>query len=313
MAEIPGQGYEPRDLMTIAEEKPKKYEQLRAKYLDPESLTVEQMQLFLEKGELRNVHKIEELGIPISLHNDAVFTGELTKHQDEILEGELFLPDMDKPLLVVYKPESGINQGTLEDTNKFSPPDESSSYSQKEEAAWILGVQLGFQYLFLPVSQRDYGDGHGSVRPFFWGMPVNQLPDDQADQFYEMNVQALEETAVIDYIFQMLDRRDTNILYRTEDGSQAVKLIDHSKAFFDESFALQFEVNGPRLLVAYDRTKPYYELARKPIPEAIKTRLVDFLSKEQDIQTKLSLVLNEREIDGVFLRTKKLVETGIFL
>jgi hypothetical protein len=290
------------------------YEKLQERYFDPESLTPEVLELFLREGEIRNIHPIEDFIQPVSPHADRALLGHMSAHKDMVLEAELILPDQEKPLLVVYKPDSGIDKGSFRQDRVMWLPSSSSSYSKKDEAAWRVISELDLSYLAVPtVYREDLPEGPGSVRSYIWGKPGDLLSLEAQDAIFG-NQELMENVAFIDYILQTMDRRDANMIW-TKAPQNALKLIDHSLTFFDEYFAQQFTVKGPRLMVAYDNQQEPMTLRRRLLPERLRSRLNIFLQRQDFVVNQLveNGLLTDEEINDLFRRSRKIQTEGTFL
>ncbi|HLB95368.1 MAG TPA: hypothetical protein VJK26_00490, partial [Patescibacteria group bacterium] len=181
-----------------------KSEKIEEPYLDPEKIEVEKLESLLVEGEIINIRPIENHHQVVPPHADRVLLGDID-HADQLFEGEIQIPGEDKKILVVYKPESGINKGT--DTGEQLPiPKESSPYMNKERAAWLVAKGLGLAGITEPVVIRSLNEGPGSVRPYIWGEPVELLPQEKQDEIFG-NQETMEDFALYDFILLTVDRR----------------------------------------------------------------------------------------------------------
>lgn len=278
-------------------------------YIDPESLDPKTLENFLKEGEVQNIRMIESGPQPVPKHADQVLIGDMFDHEDLVYEADLTLPEQGKKLLVVYKPDSGINQGT-EKRKVPKLPRNSSPYSHKEVAAWLLAQNLGFTRIVSPVVLRTLEAGPGSLRPYIWGDPLGLLPPTTIDKAFQ-NQESLEDIAFYDYLLQTMDRRLENIIL-VQNETQ-IKAIDHSLTFFDEEFASRYTKKGLRLRVAYDNRTDPPRLKETPLPERLREKLEHLISTEIETKAQLSELLTEEEIDGLFQRARNMLEQKIFL
>lgn len=290
------------------------YETLQARYFNPELLAPEILELFLKEGEIRNIHPIEDFVQPVSAHVDRALLGQMSAHKDIVLEAELILPDQEKPLLVVYKPDSGINKGSFNQDRTMWLPSPSSSYSKKDAAAWKVISELSLGHLAVPTIYReDLPEGAGSLRSYIWGKPVDLLSLEEQDTVFS-DEELMEDIAFLDYILQTMDRREANMVW-TKSWPSPLKLIDHSLTFFAEDFARQFTVKGPRLMIAYDNQQGPATLRRRLLPGRLKDCIDRFLERQDVIMDQLvaSGLLIDEEIRELFNRAKKIQQEGVFL
>lgn len=288
------------------------YRKLREQYFDAESITPTEMERWLLIGELRNIHLIEDFVQPVGLHADRALLGQLSKHKDVVLEAELVLPDQEKPMLVVYKPNSGVNNGTDPAGKSIWLPASASSHAQKDAAAWIFLKRINFSQLSVPtIFREDLVEGPGSLRPYIWGKPVDSLTADLQDTIYD-DEQLMEDIAFVDYLLQTMDRREPNMIW-TDSLPGELKLIDHTLTFLDEDYSNQFTIKGPRLLVAYDNLKDI--LRRRPIPDRLIKVLEQLVDQRDDFTNELlgSGLLNEGELISFYNRVNKMRQMGIFI
>jgi len=285
------------------------YQALKEGYLDPETLSDDEIERVLKEGQIANLHLIEELGQPVSPHRDQVFTGELgEKHRDVVYEAEVTSPE-GKKILVVYKPDKGVGLGSLKDEELNLPPD-SSSHSNKEGAAWIVAKALGLTHLTMPTIKRDdLPEGAGSIRPYIWGKSLALLPRERTALALQ-DRKRFQEIAFFDYVVMDLDRRNENLIYSDSDK---LLLIDNSLTFFDDSFANNFHVKGPRVSVAFDHTTNPPQLKNEPLPQELVQSLQGLLEHEDNITQELSSLLSPKEISDLFKRARRALETGTFL
>ena len=289
-----------------------KSEKIEEPYLDPEKIEVEKLESLLVEGEIINIRPIENHHQVVPPHADRVLLGDID-HADQLFEGEIQIPGEDKKILVVYKPESGINKGT--DTGKPLPiPKESSPYMNKERAAWLVAKSLWLADIAEPVAIRSLNEGPGSVRPYIWGEPVELLPQEKQDEIFG-NQETMEDFALYDFILLTVDRRPANMIWEETDGQEKIKAIDHSLTFFSEGeeFASRWERKGPRLATAYDISYDPERLKKTSLPDRHLLKLDQFMEKEQNIRQDLAELLTEKEINGIFSRAQKLLEQKIFL
>ncbi|MCL5406896.1 MAG: hypothetical protein M1429_00125 [Patescibacteria group bacterium] len=288
---------------------PSEEEITNEQYLNPEKVEPTSLEKIMKEGEILNVRPIEEHFAKIPKHADRVLIGEA--HHDLLLEVEIAIPGENKKLLVVYKPESGISKGT---DKSLLPqlPEKSSPYMKKEAATWEVAKSLELNHIAMPVVIRSLGEGEGSVRPFIWGESLESLSDEETDQALS-NQKTLEELALFDYIIQNLDRRKSNLVWEENVKERRLKAIDHSLTFFDEEFASQFAIKGPRLMIAYDNSADPPTLKNIPLPKELQAKLEILRDNEKTLRNTLSELLTQEEISGIFNRGKKLLERKIFL
>lgn len=296
---------------TLPEKQPNQETKLEETYINPETLDIDTLELVLKEGEVLNIHPIEEHNQKVPPHADRVLLGDIIPHADQLFEAEIQIPGENKKLLVVYKPENGINKGTYAG-GKPQLPKESSPYGNKESAAWIVAKNLNLTHIAEPVVIRSLNEGLGSVRPYIWGEPLEILPEEKIEAAFA-DSEIVEDFALYDYILQNLDRRLSNIILEESDGLNRLKAIDHSLTFFTEEFASRYEKKGPRLLVAFDNSTDPPTLKKTPLPERLRTKIEESLGNEQEIRRDLSELLTEEEIDGIFNRAQKLFDKKIFL
>lgn len=285
------------------------YQALKESYIDPETLSPDELERMLREGEISNIHPIEELGQTVAPHADQVFTGELMEgHKDVVYEADVVLPE-GKKLLVVYKPEKGIGQGNKKD-KALNLPRETSPHINKEAAAWVVARALGLSDLTMPTIMRDdLPDGPGSIRPYIWGEPLSIISSGKTDQALS-DRQRFMEIAFFDYIIMGLDRKNENLIYA---DSGKLQLIDNSLTFFDDGFANQYHIKGPRVSVAFDHTTNPPRLKNEPLTEELVQSLQGFLDQEATITQELSWLLSPKEISDLFGRARRALEAGTFL
>jgi len=291
------------------------YEQIRARYFNPEQLDTDTLENILERGEVRNIHLIEELGQIVAPHADKVLTGEMTGqfHKDEVLEAELVLPGEEKPLLVIYKPENGIGHGTEQGKTMIPLPPNASPAMNKEVAAWVVAKELGFQEIVFPtVIRQDLPEGPGSVRPYIWGDPLELLPFNDISRISKENPN-VEKIAIYDYLLQTMDRRLSNLIVTQNANQESLIAIDHSLTFFHRDYRAQYILNGPRLWVGFDNKQDPPKLKGTPVPVDLFNHLELFLQHKKEIYEKLANLLTSKEIDDMFDNAQQLLEQKIFL
>jgi len=291
-------------------------DEVPTQYVEPEQLSIKDEEVLLKEGLVSNIRPIEHLSQPVSTHADQVFVGDIDKHADQIFEAEIVLPD-GKKLLAVFKPNSGTNKGTETGKKPVPIPENSSPNGHKEVAAWQVAQFLGLEYISMPVVLRslDESEGEGSLRPYIYGKPVDQLSADETDQAYS-DQPTIESIALYDYLLQTMDRRDANLVWEKEiEGKRQMKVIDHTLTFLNEDFTKNFNGKdmGPRLMVGYDNSKDPPILKNTPLPDRLVKKLQLFTENEADIRTQLSSLLNTDEIEGLFTRVAKCLETKTFL
>jgi hypothetical protein len=285
------------------------YRKLKEKYFDPELLESSILERFLVEGEVRNVKPIEELTQIVTPHKDRVLTAELIKpHKDQVLQAELVLPTVDKPLLTVYKPDNGENQGSLK-TEKEPIPSGSSSPSNKDVASWLFGQALGIDHLLTPIVKRELHEGIGSLRTYLWGEPVELLSEQDEEYFFSDEL-TMEEIALYDYDLQVMDRRPANMLLTLD---RRRKLIDNNYSFLPEVFTRNYTIKGPRLVVAYDNRYDPPRLRQRPIRPELRERSAALITNQDQLAHKLASYLTEQEINDTLLRVRKTIERGIYL
>jgi len=278
-------------------------------YVDPETLSPDDVEHFLNEGLVSNIRPIEEGTQKVPVHADRVLLGDM-EHKDQVLEADIILPE-GKKLLVVYKPESGIGKGPMKG-KEITLPDGSSSYTAKEASAWLVAKALGLAHITAPTVMRSLDEGIGSVRPYIWGEPLETSSKEKRDEAFKSR-SSLEDIALFDYLLQTLDRRFSNLLLVENPSGNQVKAIDHSLTFVSESFASRFHKKGPRLMIAYDNSQDPPKLRRTPLPERLVASLQNLISQEDQITQALSPLLKDQEIQDLFLRAKKALEQGTFL
>ena len=281
-------------------------ENLAESYINPEVIDLNTLEILLKEGEVQNIRPIEEHRQQVPPHADRVLLGDMNSHADQLFEGEIPVPESPKKLLVVYKPESGINHGTARG-KEIPLPKESSPYENKEIAAWIVAKNLNLKYLSFPATKRELKEGEGSVRPYIWGEPLELLSEEDTEAA-ESNREILEDIALYDYLIQNIDRSPSNLIWNKDSGS--LKVIDHSLTFFSEEYVERWHIKGPRLKIAYDTNE---RLKAIPLPNRLLEKIEQFQANKPEIRQNLSELLTEREINGIFKRTEKLVERKIFL
>lgn len=289
-------------------------DEVPAQYIEPEQLTLKDEEVLLKEGLVSNIRPIEDLAQPVSTHADQVFIGDIDKHADQIFEAEIVLPD-GKKLLAVFKPDSGANKGTEKVGKPVPVPENSSPNSHKEAAAWIVAENLGMEKISTPAVVRSIDEDKGSIRPYIYGKPVEQLSADETDQVYSDQL-TMEDIALYDYLLQTMDRRDANLVWEKEiKGKRQMKVIDHTLTFLNEDFTKNFNGRdkGPRLMVGYDNSKDPPILRKAPLPDRLVEKLQFFTENGDEIRTSLSSLLNKDEIEGVFNRVAKCLETKTFL
>lgn len=283
----------------------------QGQYLDPETLKPEDLERVLKEGQVINIRPIEIGPQTVPPHADRVLLGDIDqyapKHKDIVEMAEIEIPEKGQKILVVYKPDSGVNQGPMQG-EPLALPENSSPYSHKEVAAWKITSVLGITSLPV-VLREDLPEGKGSLRPYIWGEPLELLSSTLKDKALGQR-KDVENIAVFDYLLQTLDRRESNLLWTNKEN---LVPIDNSLTFFDEVFALQFHVKGPRWNMAFDTESKVIRLKHRPLPERITSNLQRFLDQEQDCREELSGILTEEEISGIFERTRAVLEAGTFL
>lgn len=279
-------------------------------YVNPENIETERLEAILKEGQVSNIRTIEEHNQKVPPHADRTLLGDIVPHADQIFEAEIPIPEENnKKLLVVYKPESGINKGT--DQGKIVPiPEKGSLHENKEIAAWVMAKYLGLQHLVMPVVKRELQEGEGSLRPYIWGEPLEILPEDVQYQAFE-NHETLEDIALYDYLLQTIDRRDANLIW--DKDNKKLKAIDHSLTFFSENYADRWEKKGPRLQIAFDNSVDPPKLKYTPIPNRLMLKIHNFIENKDQICQNLSELLTEEEISDIFIQAQKVQGQKIFL
>lgn len=287
--------------------------EIPSQYIEPEYLSLKDEEILLKEGLVSNIRPIENLSQPVPAHADQVFVGDIEKHADQIFEAEIVLPD-GKKLLAVFKPDSGANKGTETGKKPVPVSENSSPNSHKEVAAWHVAQHLNLEHISMPAVLRSLDSGEGSLRPYIYGRPTDQLSSDETDQAYS-DQETMEDIALYDYLLQTMDRRDVNLVWeKAIKGKRQMKVIDHSLTFFDEHFTKNFNRDrGPRLMVAYDNSKETPVLKKTPLPDRLVEKLHLFIENGDTIKTSLSELLNSDEIEGVFTRATKCLEAKTFL
>jgi len=292
---------------------PEAEESDQGQYLDPEILNPRDLERILKEGQVINIRPIENGPQEVPVHADRVLLGDIdhyaVEHKDVVEMAEIEIPESGKKLLVVYKPDSGINKGTMQGEPVPLPPD-SSPYSHKEVAAWKVAHLLGIETVPV-VLRQDLPEGKGSLRPYIWGEPLELLPSEVIDEALSRQGEDVENIALFDYLLQTLDRRNSNLLLTKSDK---LLPIDNSLTFIDEVFALQYTIKGPRLRIAFDtQSGESPRLKHTPLPERLTARLQGLLDKKSGLREKLADLLTEEEISGLFERTRAAIEAGTFL
>lgn len=285
-------------------------------YVEPTSLDPKDEERLLKEGLVTNIRPIESLSQVVSSHADQVLVGDVDKHADILFEAEVVLPD-GKKLLSVWKPDSGANKGTdavqNPDKKAVPIPENSSPNSHKEEAAWILAQYLGLAHITMPAVVRTINGEEGSMRPYIYGKPVDLLDMDQQDLAFSDDA-TNEDIAFYDYLLQTMDRRDANLVWEKEvKNKRQLKVIDHSLTYLPEYFTQDYEMKGPRLMVAYDNTKNPPRLKKIPLPDRHIQGLQNVIDNKEEIEARFSALLNDEEISHVFARIAKANETKTFL
>lgn len=285
-------------------------DEIPQQYIEPEQLSIKDEEALLKEGLISNIRAIEDLAQPVSAHADQVFIVDIEKHLDQIFEAEIVLPD-GKKLLVVYKPDSGMNKGSFE--KPFKIPGKSSPSSHKEVAAWQIAEFLDLEHITMPAVLRTINGNEGSLRPYIYGKPVDILPEEQQNQALS-DQSTMEDIACYDYLLQTMDRKNANLIWEKEiNGKRQLKVIDHTLAFIDESYAKHYNKKGPRLSVAYDNTKEQGVLKNTPLPDRLIQKLQNFANSRDEIKNSLADLLNQAEIEGVFTRVEKCLNVKTFL
>lgn len=311
------------------------YEQVREQYADPESIPEALLERFLTEGTVRKARPIENFAQEVGRHADQVLVAEMydevglvvSTHQDQVWEAEIILPDVEKPLLVVYKPDSGMNKGTMKQAMENLPED-SSPASHKEVAAYLVSRELAkgektnpeenklsIKDLVMPVVVReDLEYGKGSVRPYIWGQPLDRISNEEQDLLWK-DRELLELIAGYDGVINMIDRRDANLIRLTRSENQSLKLIDHSLTFFDPVFSRLFinSLKGPRLSVAYHNDQNPPALKESPLSSEWQNRLFYLVEHQEVLRANLKNLLTEKEIDGIVINAQKMLEYGIYM
>gem|GEM_PF-4734615 len=279
------------------------------KYLDPETLDSQDLERILKEGQVINIRPIENGPQVVPDHTDRVLLGEIEpympEHKDIVEMGEIEIPESGQKLLVVYKPERGVNKGTMSGEPVPLPPN-SSPYSHKEVAAWKVARLLRIESVPV-VLRQDLPEGEGSLRPYIWGEPLELLPSEVVDEALNNRKEDVENIALFDYLLQTLDRRNSNILLTK---NHKLLPIDNSLTFIDEVYALRFSVKGPRLRIAFDSET---HLKHTPLPERLITCLENLLDQKAELEEELHELLTKEEISGIFERTRALLNARTFL
>lgn len=290
-------------------------EELLKVYIDPTELNNPDEEILLKEGLIANIRPIENLGQAVSPHADEVFVGDIGKHADQIFEAEITLPS-GKKLLVVWKPDSGANKGSdaIANPNKkpVPLPEDTSPHSHKEAGAWIVAQYLSFEHISTPAVVREINGEKGCLRPYIYGKPVDILSDEQQDQSFS-DTDTVQDIALYDFLLQTVDRRDANLIWEKEvNAKRQLKVIDHPLTFLPDYYTRDdFYLKGPRLAVAFN--KDTGRVKQTPLPSRHIEILENFTAKQDEIKAKLALLLNEKEIEGLFNRVKKVLSSRIFL
>lgn len=158
--------------------------------------------------------------------------------------------------------------------------------ARREVAAWVLAVELGFQWLVpttvlrrMPITSSDPTEVEGSVQ-ILWPRFSSAL-DDRIDASYIEDAHAWQ-VALFDTLSANTDRASDN--WGQVKGVPGAVLIDHGHAFegpvTNSEFAIRFEdqLLSPRLLAAIEQ----------------------FVSRRE--QSRLADLLDESETAGIYRR-----------
>lgn len=280
-------------------------------FINPETLNNKELEKILERAPVEHLRLIEEFDPTVAPHRDQVLVGSIG-HKDQVFEGEISLAP-GKKMLVVYKPDSGMNQGSLTEKNDITVPENSSLSSHKEQASWIIAQKLGLDHVSVPTVIRELDQGKGSIRPYIKGQTIASLAEDEIDKVY-MQKEDMEDFALYDFVLGYPNRlKQQNMICRKNGEVYDIKSIDHSLTMFSDDFIAQFAINGPRLLIAYNQTSDPPRLKNAPLPERLLEQLETFISGEEETRKSLKDILNSDEITSVLQRAHRALEQKIFL
>ena len=181
--------------------------------------------------------------------------------------------------LAIYKPEAGerplydFPRGTL---------------YLREHASYLLSHRLGWD-IVPPTVIRHGPHGIGSVQLYI--EPKADRGDDHA--FWEQHLCAIERLVLFDHVTNNADRKLTHCLLDRDDR---VWGIDHGLTF-----------NAvPKLRTVL------WQYTDEPIAPDLRADLCRLQMEEREVREDLRDHLNRRELDALFKRTRRLVDTGMY-
>ncbi len=276
----------------------------------------------LTEGEGKILGSLDDLR-DIDPHMNIAQLAEITNHLIADHEGSVrpvfFGYEAGEPLLGVFKPHGGESDWLREE---FPGIDR---YDVREALAYDLSEHFGFD-LVPPTIQREIDGQVGSLQLYvpetthqtLDRMWMTAKPEDLADSIdYEV-------MAAFDYIIANHDRHKRNILVRYEEdgarkrlfkdeyGAQMIAIDNGTSMSSKDYYGRNAAITGPSAELTYDFEEKH------PIQVEIPPYLISMLktglenSSGFDAQ-KYSAHFNPNEIEGMWERAQKLLQSGVFL
>jgi hypothetical protein len=179
--------------------------------------------------------------------------------------------------LAIYKPRSG-------EAPLYDFPD--GTLYLRETAAYVLSRRLGWNFV-PPTVVRDGPHGVGSLQLYIQPMPE---PPDLSNNFWQGCQIEIERLVIFDHVANNADRKMGHCL---RDRTGKIWGIDHGLTFnqYPKMRTVLWQFMGERI--------------SKPIVKELQ----DFRLLEPVVRDELSPYLTKPELDALFARTDRLIET----
>lgn len=184
---------------------------------------------------------------------------------------------------VVYKPTRG-------EQPLWDFP--AATLARREVVAYLVSEALGWELVPPTVYRRKGPLGPGSVQVF-----IEHDPEYHYFNFRQEHRDRLQPVVLFDLVINNADRKGGHIII---DGDDHLWLIDHGVCFHVE--------DKLRTVV--------WDFAGQPVPEPFQHSLYTLIQRLEDAQDNLrgllENLLSPPEVNGISLRTHRLLESGCF-
>jgi len=250
-----------------------------------------------------NITPIEE----ISLSEEELQTGEITKQPEKLLGHESIFVVEIKNRLAIYKPRS-LEQVIL-GWEKIEP----GTYYKHERAAYLVSHYLGLDIVPLTVI-RDLGNGYGlgSIQLFIpnaktlseWS-PYKK--PDKNNSKSQSRIEMMATLALFDILIHETDRHSGNALFNEEFQLKEGGQLECRENIYATDNGLSFgDARLRNFSILTDIGKAGW-LCGEEIPQKVAEKFGNFISSEQSIQNfkrvlKKEDLLTEKESIALFAR-----------